>query len=283
MAAESPDVTFTSIFGRNELAASDLAYSFKVQAYTEFRAFLDSVDIVAFALTPDAQPVFALAAADAGKHVLLEKPVATDPLTANEIALQLERRGSASVVFFTSLFIPSVRQWIDDAITADGWFSARVESFACTLSDPTNLFYHTAWRRTSGALWDIVPHSVALLCLVLGDVIEVAAVRGRSQLVQLALSHEHGAVATVSATLGAPIALPGSTMLFGPAGAKTLPLRTDWLSDAKQAYLAALAYLSAAAQGKFSPIRLDAGLGAHVTAVLAAAERSIESGCRVRI
>jgi predicted dehydrogenase len=283
MAAQSDDVVFTSVFGRNGQAASELGRTFKVQAFSDFQVFLDSVDIVSFALAPHAQPAFALAAADAGKHLLLEKPIATDPVMANEIAFRLERRGSASVVFFTSLFIPSVRQWIDDATAAGGWFSARVESFACTLSDPTNPFYQTGWRRTSGALWDIVPHSVALLCLVLGDVIAVAATHGRGQLVQLVLSHERGAVATVAATLDASIALPGSTMLFGSAGAKALSTSADWQTDAKKAYLAALAYLSAVAQGMPSSARLDARFGAHVTAVLAAAERSLESGCRVRL
>jgi predicted dehydrogenase len=282
MATESPDVAFTSVFGRNERAASELARDFKVQAYSDFGTFLDSVDIVGFALMPDAQPPFALAAADAGKHVLLEKPIATDCVTANEIAQRLERTHSASVVFFTSLFVPPVRQWVDDATAAGGWLSARVESFARTLSDPTNPFYTTSWRRRSGVLWDLLPHSVALLCLVLGDVIEVAAMRGRGQLVQLTLGHEGGAVATVTATLDAPIVLPGSTMLFGATGAKALPLRPDWYGDAKNAYLSALASLSAAARGNTPAIRLDARFGAHVTAVLAAAERSIDSRQRIR-
>jgi predicted dehydrogenase len=282
-AAESDDIAFTSIFGRNEPVARDLASTFQVQAYTDFPTFLDSVDIVAFALTPDAQSAFALAAADAGKHLLLEKPVARDHGTANEIADRLERRGSASVVFFTQLLLPRVKRWVDDAAAAGGWLSARVESFAQTLSDPTNPFYPTDWRRRLGALWDVAPHSVALLCLVLGDVVEVAAMRSREQLVQLTLSHSTGTISSVVATLDARVALPGSTVLFGVAGANVLPPSLDWYVDAKNAYRLALAWLSAAAQGASSPIRLDARFGAHITAILAAAERSIDSGQRIRL
>jgi hypothetical protein len=118
---------------------------------------------------------------------------------------------------------------------------------------------------------------------VLGDVVEVAAMRSREQLVQLTLSHSTGTISSVVATLDARVALPGSTVLFGVAGANVLPPSLDWYVDAKNAYRLALAWLSAAAQGASSPIRLDARFGAHITAILAAAERSIDSGQRIRL
>ena len=40
-------------------------------------AFLDAVDGVAFAVPPDVQAPIAVAAARAGKHLMLEKPLAT--------------------------------------------------------------------------------------------------------------------------------------------------------------------------------------------------------------
>ncbi|MDE1994339.1 MAG: Gfo/Idh/MocA family oxidoreductase [Rhizobiaceae bacterium] len=283
MAAKSDEIAFTSIYGRNKLAAGELAGAHQLEAFADFEKFLDSVDIVAFSLTPDAQPHFALAAADAGKHLLLEKPVATDPAVADEIADRLERNNLASIVFFTSIFVPRVRQWVDDATATGGWISGRVESFVRALNDPTNPFYGTDWRRSAGALWDVAPHSVAMLCLTLGKVRHVSATRGQGLLVVLTLTHESGAISQVSATLDAPAALPGSTVLFGSAGANTLPPSQDFFGEANDAYLNAISALVGAAKGSSAENRLDARFGSHVTAVLAAAERSIDTGQRISL
>src|SRR5882757_5264925 len=113
-AARSEAVHFSSVLGRDETTADALAAAHGAKPYADLATFLDSVDIVGIALPPDVQPDFALAAIAAGKHVLLEKPVATDPAAADEIAVELESRGLVSVAFFTQLLMPRVRSWSDE-------------------------------------------------------------------------------------------------------------------------------------------------------------------------
>ena len=52
-------------------------------------------------------------AARAGKRVVLEKPLALDPVEADEIAAEFETRGLTALVFFTRMLIPDTRAWID--------------------------------------------------------------------------------------------------------------------------------------------------------------------------
>jgi predicted dehydrogenase len=281
-AAACGSVAFTSVFGRREAAALEIAKPHGARAFASLDAFLDSVDIVGISLVPDAQPDFALAAVAAGKHLLLEKPVATDPAKADAIADAVSDHGLASAVFFTRLFMPQVRQWIDEARAAGGWLSGRAETFAQVTTDPNNPFHGTAWRSRIGALWDIGPHAVSLLCAVLGDVAEVYAVKGRGDLTQMMLTHRDGAVSTIAMSLDAPAPLPGGTVLFGSAGCTQAPGSSDWMGDSIRAYATAIADVTAAAAGG-APVRFDARFGARMTAILAAAEASKANESRVAL
>lgn len=279
-AAASEAVQFTSVLGRNQQLTSALADAHGVMAYADLATFLESVDMVGIALPPAVQPEFALAAIAAGKHVLLEKPVATDFSTANRIARQCDERGVASLVFFTQLLIPRVRAWIDGALETGGWIGARIDSFSRVLVDPMSPYYSTDWRHKAGALWDIGPHAVALLVSVLGRVQQVAASSGPGDLRALTFTHESGAVATVTLAMDVPALLPGETALFGTAGRLVLPSSLDWAAESHDAYQRALSALAAAALGRAGP-HPDARFASHVTAVLAAAERSMATGQRI--
>ncbi len=278
-AATCDAVKFSSLFGRREAAVHEIADAHGVQAFTALDAFLDSVDIVGISVTPDAQPELAIAAAKAGKHLLLEKPIATTPMAANAIADACERYGVRSAVFFTRLFLPSTRQWAEQAAATGGWLSARTEAFGQVITDPRNPFHGTQWRSEVGGLWDIGPHAVSLLCAALGDVVEVSATKGRGDLTLTTLTHRAGAISTIAMTLDAPAPLPGGTVLFGASGKNEVPASTDWMGDSTQAYRNAIASLADAS----AATDYDARFGASVTAILAAAEQSISSGRRVII
>jgi predicted dehydrogenase len=279
--ARSTAVRFTSILGRNEAATGAIAAAHGVTPYADLGSFLDSVDIVGIALPPDVQPDFALAAIAAGKHVLLEKPVATDPAAADAIVAALEERGLASLVFFTHLLIPRVRSWLDEAIATGGWISARIEGFSRVFVDPSSPYHSSAWRSKGGALWDSTPHAVAVLTTVLGPADAVSGLRGQGDLTQVTLHHRSGAISSITATMDAPAALPGETAFFGSAGKLTLPPSPNWNLEAEGAYGVALTALADAAAGKPGVQRPDARFGAHVTKILAAAEQSMANGRRI--
>jgi predicted dehydrogenase len=280
-ARASDAVNFTSVFGRNALKAEAFAAPFGVRAYSDLGAFLDSVDIVGISVPPNVQAQFALAAAKAGKPVVMEKPLALDPAEADAIATELENRGVPALVFFTLQLVPRVRAWADAARASGGWIAGRVDSFSRVLTDTTSPFHDTvtAWRGAAGALWDTGPHAIALLLTILGEVVDIGAVRGHGDLKILTLTHAGGAVSTITLTMDAPAILPGETALFGAAGKNLLPPSADFDGEAMAAYAAAL---SALANGNIAGLP-DARLGATVTRILAAAERSLASGRRIAL
>jgi predicted dehydrogenase len=284
-AAANKAVAFTSVFNRDSAKAEAFATPFGVRGYADLDAFFDSVDIVGITVPPAAQPELALRAAKAGKPVVLEKPLAIDPAEAEAVAAAFESRDLMAIVFFTRLLIPATRTWIDAAREQGGWLAARVDSISGLLNDPSNPFYGTAaaWRGSAGALWDTGPHSVSTLLMILGEVAEVSALRGQGDLKLLTLAHKAGAVSSIALAMDAPVNTLGETALFGAAGKSVMPPSTDWFGDATVAYGVALDRLAESLTGKRPDEVSNVRLGAAVTKILAAAERSLESGRRISL
>ena len=275
-AADSEVVRFTGVFGRNAATANEVAGRHGITAYADLARFLDNVDIVGIAVPPEAQPEFARAAIAAGKHVLLEKPVALEPDAARQIADGLDKKGLKSLVFFTTLFNPRVRAWLDDVHAVGGWTGGRIDSFSGVLVDPSNPFYSTLnWRGRAGALWDTVPHDVALLMEIFGPVAEVYAAAGAGDLGAATLAHRDGGLTTVNFAMDMAPSVPGETVIYGAAGKRAIPAAVlDWNSTAREAYGAALGSLIAAVNGEPTQ-HPDARFGAYVTNILAAIEKSL--------
>lgn len=277
-AAASKIVKLTSIFGRNQTAAAEIAAENGATAEADLDRFLDSVDIVGIALPPSAQPEFAMAAIAAGKHLLLEKPVAVEVEAANRIADGLDEKGLKSLVFFTSLINPRNVAWLADVHAVGGWTGGRADSFSNVLVDPANPFHTTAhWRSGTGALWDTVPHAVAMLTRIFGPVVEVYAAAGMGDLKAATLTHRDGALTTINLAMDMPAAVAGETVIYGPAGKSALPAAVlDWKTNAQQVYGEALRSLVASINGEATS-HPDARFGANVTTVIAAIECSIAS------
>ena len=73
------------------------------------------MDAVTIALPPDVQAPLAERAAAAGKHLLLEKPIALDVAGADRVVDAVRDAGVASVVFFTFRFQPATSTWLTQA------------------------------------------------------------------------------------------------------------------------------------------------------------------------
>jgi len=275
-AAASTAVQFAGLYGRNGAAAAEIAGAHGVQAFTDLDQFLDQVDIVGIALPPAAQPEFALAAIAAGKHLVLEKPVALEPDAATAIADGLEAKGLKSLVFFTSLLNHRNQTWLADVAAVGGWTGGRVDAFSGVLVDANNPFHSTAkWRAGTGALWDTTPHAVAMLVEIFGPVVEVTASAGQGDLKAAILTHRDGGLSTINIALDMPPSVLGETVIYGSAGKRALPIAVlDWKTNARQVYGAALGALVGSIDGQ--PTRLpDARFGAYVTTIIAALEQSL--------
>ena len=103
------------MWGRDVAKAKAVGAGFDVPGYGDLDALLAEVDAVAIALPPDVQAPLAVRAAEAGKHLLLEKPIALDVATADRVVAAVRDAGVASVVFFTFRFQRATSTWLTEA------------------------------------------------------------------------------------------------------------------------------------------------------------------------
>jgi predicted dehydrogenase len=226
------------------------------------------------------QAELALRAARAGKHLLLDKPVALTAGAADAIVGAVADRGLASVVFFTSRFVPQIEAFLIDTAATEGWHEARVEHLG-SIFQPGNAFGASPWRQAGhGGLWDVGPHALSFVLPVLGAVESVTAVDGPRSTTHVLLKHVGGAVSRLSLSVDAPLAaMRNEAVFFGEAGRAEVPT-VDWAPIS--AYGRAVDALITAAGGGDQP-RCDVRFGASVVAVLAAAEAAAGSGRTVTL
>ncbi|MFC0530673.1 Gfo/Idh/MocA family protein [Phytohabitans kaempferiae] len=262
--AAHPEADLVGVWGRDGAKAAALAGRYAAKPYTDLDALLSEVDAVSIALPPDVQAGLALRAAAAGKHLLLDKPLAVDTATADRILAAVRERGLSSVVFFTNLFRDNIVRFVEETAATGGWLGARVTQFA-SIYQPGNPYAASAWRREKGALWDIGPHVLSVLLPVLGPVAEVSVVGGPRSTTHLTLRHADGAVSTASLTLDAPTGVTlRDTDFYGEHGVATMPVPEG---TAVEAFGAAIGRLIGC-----GPDPCDAGFGREVVAVLEAAD-----------
>ena len=276
--ASNPGNTLSAVWGRNVSAARSLAAEYGATAFPDVGAFLDAVDAVAFAVPPHVQAPLAIRAAKAGKHLLLEKPIALSVDEADKLVAAVAAAGVASVVFFTDRFNTEIRAWLADqhargGRSGGGW-SGGVAVWLGSALQPDSPF-NTPWRREKGGLWDLGPHVVSLLWACLGPVTSVTAVAGAADVTHLVLGHESGASSTATVTLSAPPAASGSNLfVWGEAGRSVMP-STPF--DPVQALRTAAAELVASASTPRPAHPCDVGFGREVLRVLAAAQAHLDA------
>jgi predicted dehydrogenase len=272
--AEHPGAELVGIWGRDAARAAEVGAEFEVPGTSDLDALLEQVDAVAVAVPPDVQVDLAVRAAQAGRHLLLEKPVALSVAGADRVAEAVRAAGVASVVFFTDRFRPETATWLEQAgrTRVAGGSVVWLGSLAGTPFDAS------AWRHEHGALWDVGPHALALLTPALGPVAEVQAGGGLGDTVHLVLHHRSGAASTVTvSSTVAELAAGIEVSVHGDAGRLVLlPDREHPATDALR--VAADELAAAALTGASHPC--DVRFGRDVVAVLAAAARALGSGCR---
>ncbi|MFE5191217.1 Gfo/Idh/MocA family protein [Streptomyces sp. NPDC056628] len=274
--SEHGELDFVGVWGRRAVPTKELADAHGVRAYDDVDALIADVDAVAVALPPDIQADLAARAARAGRHLLLDKPLAPTAAQARDVVAATEETGVASVVFFTARFQPELEDWIGRQAAAESWFTGRAEWLGAVFGGEDSPFADSPWRRDKGALWDVGPHALSVLLPVLGDARRVAAAaHGPGDTVHLVLEHAGGASSTLTLSLTAPPAAAGATVeLRGPAGVTLLPESTATAVDALRR--AADALLGAVRTGR--PHACDARFGLRVTEILADAEARLGYG-----
>ena len=170
------------IAGRDEQAVAEAAKRYGYEGYyTDWRAMLDNDDIQLFdnGGPNDTHADPCILAAERGKHILCEKPLAR---TADESLMMLEavqKAGVKNMVAFNYRFVPAIRQ-IRKLV--DSGLLGKIYHFrAVYLQEWVMAHYNLPmiWRLQksaagSGALGDLGAHIIDLACYLVGEVNSVS-------------------------------------------------------------------------------------------------------------
>jgi predicted dehydrogenase len=274
--AASDQAELVAVWGRDPARADAAAGRFGVAGYRDLDRLLAEVDAVAIAVPPDVQARLAVRAAAAGRHLLLDKPLALSLEAADRVVAAVADARVASLVFFTLRFLPEVAAWVEQAAAAGAWQGGGGAWLGTVFSDPASPFAGSPWRRAKGALWDLGPHLLALALPVLGPVESVTAAPGPGDTVHLILGHQGGASSTLtlSQTAPPPAAWVGFGV-YGPAGRSVTP---PFELAHRAALDEAIGQLAAMVAAGATTHPCDVRLGRDSVAVLEAAERSLAGG-----
>ena len=201
-----------AVAGRDEQAVSEAARRYGFERWTtRWEELVADPDIELFEnLGPNslhAAPT--IAAAQAGKHVVCEKPLARDAGESFEMWRAVDAAGVKHMCAFNYRFVPAVRlarEMIEAGELGElRHFRGRyLQDWGATTAE--------AWRferdaAGSGALGDLGAHVVDLAHYLVGDVVSVSAVmrtfvsgREVDDAVEAAVEFANGAVGTIEAT-----------------------------------------------------------------------------------
>jgi predicted dehydrogenase len=214
MLAAGPATSLAGVWARRPEAAAGLGSRFGVPVAPSFEALVSACDAVAFAVPPDVQADLAPVAAAAGRHLMLEKPLAFTVDAAERIAAAADAAGVVTQLMLTNRWTDAVRTFLADVrATVPRVLTAEFVGSQAIAGSP----FATPWRRPEMALFDVGPHAFDLVEAAAGPA-AVVRVRRTGAATAVTLEHEAGAVSHVTLSIATP----------GARG----PLRCEAVTDA---------------------------------------------------
>jgi predicted dehydrogenase len=200
------------IAGRDEPAVAQAARRYGYESYvTDWRQVVSDARIGLFDNSgPNnlhAEPT--IAAAQAGKHVICEKPLGRDAAEAFETWRRVDQSGVKHMCAFNYRFVPAVR--LARQIIESGEIG-EIRHFRGTYLQEWGAADIDAWRfdkaaAGSGALGDLGAHVIDLARYLVGEITQVAAMtatfwpgREVDDAVQSVVAFESGATGTIEAS-----------------------------------------------------------------------------------
>jgi predicted dehydrogenase len=201
-----------AVAGRDEAAVAEAARRYGFASHvTDWRALIADERIGLFDNSgPNhlhAEPT--VAAAEAGKHVICEKPLGRDAAESYDTWQRVEAAGVKHMCAFNYRFVPAVR--LARELIAAGALG-EIRHFRGAYLQEWGQAEIAAWRfdkaqAGSGALGDLGAHVVDLARYLVGEIAEVSAQtatfwpgREVDDAVEAAVRFESGAVGTIEAT-----------------------------------------------------------------------------------
>jgi len=270
--ANHPGTRLAAVWARRRDAAAELAGRYGAEVADDLDRLIDQVDVVAVAAPPAVQAELALRAAQAGKHLLLEKPMAGTVEEARRLAGAVADNDLASLLMLTLRFSPEVVDWLAELGKVGGWTGGSVQWLSGALLG--GKYAGSQWRQDQGALHDVGPHAFDLLDAALGPISEVlAAHRADNDLWHLILGHRDGASSTATLSMRLPTQPTiVEFAVYGSRGHRTLAARQ---TSAQQAYTAMLDDFVAMVHSGLHTHPCDAQRGLHLQEILDQAVRKL--------
>ena len=187
------------------------------------------VDVVCICTPSGQHAEQAITAAAAGKHLLVEKPLAIDLAAADAMIAACDRAGVRLGVTLQRRALP-LFQNIRQAIEAGDLGDLTLGTITMPYYRPQEYYDQAAWRGTwdldgGGVLMNQGIHLVDLLVWYLGDPVQVHAQAGTlhhdievEDVLTATLSFAGGARATITATTSAAPGAPHRLELYGTRG-----------------------------------------------------------------
>lgn len=244
--ASIPDqqATLAAVADTNQAAARELAGRHGCPALRAAESLVarDDVDAVSVCLPSGLHAKAAVAALDAGKHVIVEKPIDITLAAADEIIAAERRSGRTVTVISQRRFQPGFR-FLREAV-AGGRLGRVTLAMAESTFWRSQAYYDSDdWRGSlaldgGGALMNQGIHALDLVTWILGEPVEVSAYRATlaHQRIEVedtlvaSVRFAGGALATLTATTGAYPDRPVRLTVTGDAG-------TAVVADERLAYL----------------------------------------------
>ncbi|MFI9008916.1 Gfo/Idh/MocA family protein [Actinosynnema sp. NPDC053489] len=271
--ADHPGTRLAAVWARREEAAAELAEVHGATAVRTPEELLDAVDAVAFAVPPEVQAGIAVAAAERGRHLILEKPIAASVEDAERLADAVRANGVASLVVLTKRYAPETREQLEQLDRVGGWVGGSARWLnGGLLSGP---YSKSPWRHERGPLDDVGPHAFDLLDAALGTITDVvAADRSEHDVWQVVFRHEGGATSVATMTMSLPLN-PGiaEVVVYGEHGHRVL---ADRGTTAQQAFTNLLDDFVAMVDSGTTEHPLDVRRGLHLQRVIDLARRKCE-------
>jgi predicted dehydrogenase len=156
-----PDVAVTVVDGNEHRLAEAADHYPAARLAASLDAVLDGVDAVVVATPPTAHTSVALAALEAGRHALVEKPLATSVAEAELLVETAAARGATLMVGHTFEYNAAVRKLKQ---------IVRSGALGRVLYIDTARLSLGRYQRDVNVIWDLAPHDISIVSYLLDDV-----------------------------------------------------------------------------------------------------------------
>ena len=147
----------------------------EVEGVTNFDHLLNGAGLDAVVIATDVRNHYSLAKASllAGRHTLIEKPMATSSAECEELIEIAERKGLVLMVGHTFLYSAPVRKIVDIVQAGDIGEIRYISSRRLNLG---------LFQKDINVTWDLAPHDISIILHVLGEFPLVVNCQGNAHL-----------------------------------------------------------------------------------------------------